>query len=304
MTVSKLATRSSGNAGQYSSRGGRKIDRFLVHHAATSNLDVVLSMMRTGSREVSSNYVISNTGEIISVVPEEYRAWTSASPAWDGRAITVEVINSKTGDPWPISAKAQEALSRLIADVATRYKFTPKRDGRNSTVIGHRELYTWFGESYATACPGGINLAAVTNRAAELTSSSGGKEVIPYKRKDRKKKSIKPKQTVWATAANGKRLNLVGVGGEYSITAHLYVDGLAEGDVVEIKLAWVKDGKTSWHYVDRHVADRHGMIRANAEFKNPVTSGYVVNFAAYAGVANKKTGTITVMDADAHCYYA
>lgn len=171
MTVSKLATRSSGNAGQYSSRGGRKIDRFLVHHAATSNLDVVLSMMRTGSREVSSNYVISNTGEIISVVPEEYRAWTSASPAWDGRAITVEVINSKTGDPWPISAKAQEALSRLIADVATRYKFTPKRDGRNSTVIGHRELYTWFGESYATACPGGINLAAVTSRAAGIINN-------------------------------------------------------------------------------------------------------------------------------------
>lgn len=170
MTVSKLATRSSGNAGQYSSRGGRKVDRFLVHHAATTNLDVVLSMMRTGSREVSSNYVISNTGEIISVVPEEYRAWTSASPAWDGRAITVEVINSKTGDPWPISAKAQEALSRLIADVATRYKFTPKRDGKSSTVIGHRELYTWFGESYATACPGGINLAAVTKRAAELTN--------------------------------------------------------------------------------------------------------------------------------------
>lgn len=161
MTFSKLATSTSGNGGQYSARG-RTVDRFIVHHAATTSLSGVLSMMATGSRQVSSNYVIKD-GSIIGVVPEEYRAWTSGSAAWDGRAVTVETCNSASGDAsgWPISEASYESLAALIADCATRYGFPINRD----TVIGHRELYTRYGASYATACPGGIDLDRVVRDA-------------------------------------------------------------------------------------------------------------------------------------------
>lgn len=107
-------------------------------------------MMATGSREVSANYVIGNGGEIVGVVPEEFRAWTSGSSSWDGRAITVEIVNETGAPDWRISEKAMDAVARLMADVSTRYGFPLDRN----TVVTHQELYSRYGASYPTACPG------------------------------------------------------------------------------------------------------------------------------------------------------
>ncbi|VXB29149.1 N-acetylmuramoyl-L-alanine amidase [Pseudoclavibacter sp. 8L] len=175
MTFSNTATGTSGNGGQFSNRAAR-VDRFIVHHAATASLSAVLSMMSTGSRQVSASYVIKD-GQVIGVVPEEKRAWTSGSAAWDGRAITVETCNSQTGDAsgWPISEASYESLARLIADCATRYGFPINRD----TVIGHRELYSRYGASYATACPGGINLDRLVTLAIGYQKNQGEKKMTP-----------------------------------------------------------------------------------------------------------------------------
>lgn len=146
---SALITGTSGNAGQYSQRTG-KVDRIIIHHCASTSLFAVLDMMKYGTREVSANYVIGNEGEIIGVVPEEYRAWTSGSASWDGRAITFEIVNETGAPDWRISDKAMAAVSRMLADISTRYGFELSRE----TVITHQELYTIHGASYATACPG------------------------------------------------------------------------------------------------------------------------------------------------------
>lgn len=150
MTFSKLTTKTSGNAGQYSSRNGAKIDRIILHHCASTSLSGVLSMMSTGSREVSANYVIGNGGEIVGVVPEEYRAWTSGSASWDGRAVTFEIVNETGAPDWRISDKAFDATARMLADLSTRYGITLSR----TTVVTHQELYNLHGASYPTACPG------------------------------------------------------------------------------------------------------------------------------------------------------
>ena len=78
MVFSELTTSISGNANQYSKRAG-SIDRIIIHHCASTSLSGVLAMMSSGSREVSANYVIGSGGEIVGVVPEESRAWTSSS---------------------------------------------------------------------------------------------------------------------------------------------------------------------------------------------------------------------------------
>ena len=168
MTFSKLTTSISGNGGQYSNRGAR-VDKFIVHHGATTSLGGMLSMFATGSRQVSANYAIKD-GQIVGVVPEEYRAWTSGSPAWDGRSITVETANSVAGDAagWPISEASYVSLAKLIADCSTRYGFALNRDN----VIGHRELYQRYGASYSTACPGGIDLDRVVQMAKEFQAGS------------------------------------------------------------------------------------------------------------------------------------
>lgn len=150
MGFSKLTTSTSGNGGQYSSRNGVKIDRIILHHCASTSLSGVLGMMSSGSREVSANYVIGKGGEIVGVVPEEFRAWTSGSTSWDGRAITFEIVNESGGPDWRISDKAMGAVERILADISGRYGIPLSRD----TVVTHQELYTIHGASYATACPG------------------------------------------------------------------------------------------------------------------------------------------------------
>ncbi|WP_138945237.1 peptidoglycan recognition family protein [Plantibacter sp. M259] len=163
MTISALTTQAYVTP-QKSSRGGRTIDRFIQHHAVSRDWRAVLGLMM-GAKEVSANYIIGNDGEIISVVPEEFRAWTSSSAEWDGRAITVEVCNETLAPAYTISAAAQESLSALMADVSKRYGFPLVRDGADSTVLGHRELYQFYGASYATACPGGLPIDATVVRA-------------------------------------------------------------------------------------------------------------------------------------------
>lgn len=164
MTFSGLTTRTSGNARQFSNRG-RGVDMFIVHHAATTSESAVLSMMSTGSRQVSANYVV-NGKSIIGVVPEEFRAWTSGSAQFDGRAITVETVNDRVGQTdmsWTISEESYQSLAKLIADSSTRYGFPLDRDH----VVGHRELYSRWGAGYSTACPSGINLDRLVEMAKE-----------------------------------------------------------------------------------------------------------------------------------------
>lgn len=135
-----------------SSPRGSRIDRFIVHHAATTSLAAILSLFQPGGRTVSANYALGNDGTLILAVDEDLRAWTSASAYWDGRAVTIEVANSQAGGSWPVSDASFDKLARLIADVSTRHGFPVNDD----TVLTHQELYTRYGDSYATACPGDL----------------------------------------------------------------------------------------------------------------------------------------------------
>ena len=172
MTFSPLTSRTSGNAGQFSARG-RSVDRIILHHCASTSLAGVLSMMATGSREVSANYVIGSGGEIVGVVPEEFRAWTSSSSSWDGRAITFEIVNETGAPEWRISDLAFAAVASMLADLSARYGIPLSRE----TVVTHQELYNIHGASYATACPGPY-LQARIDQLIELARARTGAPVI------------------------------------------------------------------------------------------------------------------------------
>jgi len=180
MTFSRLASQTH-DTSQKSSRQGAKIDMVICHHMASTNSEATLSEELTGSRQVSSNYIITNTGEIWGVVPEEYRAWTSGATksqnpadngkgaAFDRRSITFECADQSTGGSWPISAASQDAIVKLLVDVHQRYGIPLDRDH----IVGHRELYTRWGASYATACPGGMDLDDLVSRAvAQLNNAT------------------------------------------------------------------------------------------------------------------------------------
>jgi hypothetical protein len=136
-----------------------RVDRFIVHHAATTSLATILGLFQPGGRTVSANYALGNDGTLILAVDEDRRAWTSSSATWDGRAVTIEVANSVAGGAYPVSDATFDKLARLIADVATRYGF-PIND---ETVLTHQELWIRYRASYATSCPGDLQ-----RRKAEL----------------------------------------------------------------------------------------------------------------------------------------
>ncbi|MET0911416.1 MAG: N-acetylmuramoyl-L-alanine amidase, partial [Ilumatobacteraceae bacterium] len=150
MVHSALTTRFAVTS-DYSSRGGVKVDSIGHHHAAGTSLEVALSLFQPGGRTVSPNYCIRGK-DIVLVVPEEFRAWTS-SDAWaDARSITYEIVNSG-GDPlWPFDPDTIASVIALDADISRRYGITPRH-----AIPGfwqHRNLYEWYGRSYATACAG------------------------------------------------------------------------------------------------------------------------------------------------------
>ena len=153
-----------------SSPRGSRIDRFILHHAATTSLSGILSLFQPGGRTVSANYALGNDGTLILTVDEDRRAWTSASSYWDGRAVTIEVANSSAGGSWPVSDATFDKLARLIADVATRYGFPINDD----TILTHQELYLRYGDSYGTACPGDMQ-----RRKGELLNKANYYRTFP-----------------------------------------------------------------------------------------------------------------------------
>lgn len=170
------------SSGQRSSRQGSGIDMFLLHHQASTNDDGTIAMMVSGSKEVSANYTVSNEGRITGVVDEEDRAWTSGSSSdggkgagYDRRAITLEIENESGAPGWAISPAAHESVARLLADLHQRRGIPLTRDN----VLGHRELYTRYGASYPTACPGVLNMDWVVNRAREILGKGPAPAPIP-----------------------------------------------------------------------------------------------------------------------------
>ncbi len=183
-----------------SSARSRGIDRFILHHAATTSLAGILSLFQPGGRTVSANYALGNDGTLILAVDEDRRAWTSASESWDGRAVTIEVANSVAGGSWPVSDATFDKLARLIADVSLRYGFPINDD----TVITHQELWIRYGVSYATACPGDMQ-----RRKGELLAlanhyrSGGSIPTVPIPPHPSKRGSAMSDRTYYSRVHNG-----------------------------------------------------------------------------------------------------
>ena len=148
----------------------RKIDTITIHHTAG-----VLSIESLGAdfanpkRKASSTYGVGNDGRIACYVEEENTAWTSSSRDNDSRAITIEVVNSRTGEPWPVSDQAYAALIDLLVDICKRNGIPKLLWKNDKSLIGHPDkqnmtIHRWFS---ATDCPG----AYLLNRMGEIADA-------------------------------------------------------------------------------------------------------------------------------------
>ena len=127
-----------------------KIDRITIHHMA-GNLTVEQcgNVFAPSSRQASANYGIGNDGRVGMYVEEKDRSWCSSNSANAHRAVTIEVANSATGEPWPVSDKALNKLVDLCVDICKRNGI-PKLVYTGDT-SGNLTMHRWFAP---TGCPG------------------------------------------------------------------------------------------------------------------------------------------------------
>ena len=141
----------------------------VLHHAAMTSLSGLRDMEVNGTKQVSSTAICKDDAIELVVSDDRYRPWSLSSSYWDSAMRSVETCNDSTAG-WTISDRSHWSLAKAVAYWASTDGFWPHRDGDPGswTVIGHREVYSIHGASYATACPGGLDLGLVTARAQQI----------------------------------------------------------------------------------------------------------------------------------------
>lgn len=126
------------------------LTRVTIHHAVmVGNARMVAASFR-GTDRKSATYAIGTDGSIVQCVSEADTPWTSNSHDNDTRAITIEVANTSTKDPWPVGAETMEALVRLLVDICQRNPGIGRLRYTGDTT-GNMTMHRWF---HNTQCPG------------------------------------------------------------------------------------------------------------------------------------------------------
>lgn len=218
MVFSPLTASTVPHSNKFSSRGGAGVQRIIVHHwAGTQGGDARLI---NPTQEVSANYILYSDGTLVGQVPEEYRAWTSGSPAADNPSITIEIQNSSNAPEWRVSDAAIGKLIQLIADLATRYNWSGTID--RTRVRGHQEFAS-------TACPGPYLYPQLASIASAANTLRGGGGSTPES--DEQKDEDEPMKAMFYMTGNQYNVlvwhPVSGLAHEYSTTSGAYNNAVA-----------------------------------------------------------------------------
>ena len=118
-------------------RGGARPDLIVIHYTAMPSCDEARGRLCDPSAEVSAHYLISEAGEVHSLVPEDMRAWHAGVGSWgsvddvNSRSVGIELSNP--GDA-PFPEPQMAALEVLLGEIMERWSIPPER------VIGHSDM--------------------------------------------------------------------------------------------------------------------------------------------------------------------
>lgn len=152
-----------------------KIDTITIHHMA-GNLTVETCGQVFQTRQASTNYGVDGRGRVGLYVDENDRAWSTANPANDNRAVNIEVANCAGAPDWPVTDAAYEKLIRLVADICRRNGIEKLVWGANKADrVNHRDgcNMTVHLDFMATTCPGPYLLRHMPQIAEEVNKLLG-----------------------------------------------------------------------------------------------------------------------------------
>ena len=147
-------TRKSPN---HSGQRNHAIDTISIHcMAGNLSIETCGALFARSSTQASSNYGIGSDGRIALYVDEKNRSWCTSSASNDNRAVTIEVANIQSAEPYRISDAAYLALVKLCADICRRngikkllWKADPSLIGQVSKQ--NMTVHRWFANK---SCPG------------------------------------------------------------------------------------------------------------------------------------------------------
>ena len=118
-------------------RQGQRPSIVVLHYTGMQDTAAALERLCDPSAEVSAHYVISPTGYLWQLVPDEQRAWHAGAGAWCGicdinsNSIGIELVNTGAHPfPDPQMQSLESLLSRLMA----------RWDICKTRVIGHSDM--------------------------------------------------------------------------------------------------------------------------------------------------------------------
>lgn len=162
-------------AGNYTKgRGGAKVNKIVIHHAATTDFDGIARTFAAVGRMASAHYGVGRNSNVDQYVSEADMAWHAGTsdPATNPNptSIGIEHVNSSGAPNWSIDEKTFETSVELVRDIAKRHGLLPLKVGVN--LFQHKDFA-------ATYCAGRIGerlqeLADRVNGGSSSGGSTGG----------------------------------------------------------------------------------------------------------------------------------
>ena len=125
----------------FDSRGEQQIDVLVMHYTDMLTADAAVAQLQNPESKVSAHYVVSEEGEIFSLVAEENRAWHAGESHWRGhnnlnaRSIGIEIANTGHSHGYvPFTSAQMAAVTILSQSIITRHDIPPRN------IVGHSDI--------------------------------------------------------------------------------------------------------------------------------------------------------------------
>lgn len=188
-----------------SGRQGVKINKIIVHHAATTSFDGIAATFANPSRNASAHYGVGRNGAVDRYVDEGNIAWHCGNWAGNQSSVGIENVNLTGAPAWQIADDTFGTLVELVRDIAKRNGLLPLVVGRN--LFGHKDFM-------ATACPGQLY-----GRLQELADKvNGGSSPAPTPAPGRKSNATVAQEVLNGAWGNNpeRRQKLEAAGYDYN----------------------------------------------------------------------------------------
>src|SRR5687768_10204898 len=119
----------------------RPISMIVLHYTDMLSAEEAIDRLCDPAAGVSCHYLVTKTGDVVRMVPEERRAWHAGRSYWRGLtnvnddSIGIEIDNpGHTNGYEPFPEVQIESLIRLVADIKQRHHIT------RGNVVGHSDV--------------------------------------------------------------------------------------------------------------------------------------------------------------------